>query len=186
MGPNITTGSKRPAPLPVSGPGMNYETKGNIIMAEIVAMFAIACCLAVYGGFKYFNSSNSEYKAYTQATQDIRSDFSSFMKLRTEDRAEIDKFKELNEINTRRFDEVNKKIETLTGETERNKKRSLILNGKLSRDFKFEKPVPVTIVERTPSKNVTAPKNVASNHPPRIPIMDSLKKSASQIQGLSK
>jgi|SRR3990167_4952407 len=33
-------------------------------MSEVVAMFALASVLAIYGSFKYFNSSHTEYNAF--------------------------------------------------------------------------------------------------------------------------
>lgn len=155
---------------------MNQRGK---IVAEVVAMFAIASCLAVYGGYRYWTTDDRMYAAWVLQMNGLRGEVGDFEKARAADRIELDKFKELNDINTRRFDELNKKIEALTGETEKNKKRAYFLNGKLSKSFVFEKPVPVTIIEREPPKNI-------AQQTPGGDLIKALQRNAAKIKSLSK
>jgi hypothetical protein len=132
-------------------------------MSEVLTMFALASVLAVYGGFKYLRSSNTEYEAFNHVTTALQ------LKIN-----ELDS--KLNSDHENRFNALGIKMSVMELKTSKLESELIEARGAFDRKsptILIKNPVPVTIEYRNQIKQKSMP-------------LDVPKKAAKQIKALSK
>ncbi len=106
-------------------------------MSEVVAMFAVAAVLAIYGSFKYFSAGNSEWSAITIRANAIQSDVNALSE-RTSDYES-------------RFNALGNKISILDLKAAKFESEMIEARGAIARKRQaivIKTAIPVSIVER--------------------------------------